>query len=435
MAIKKLRDILIPFLTVSSILIVSGAIIAYGRGYRLDTIGKTIKPTGLLAATSDPTGAQILVEGKLKNATNTTINIGPGWYKVAIAKEGYQTWEKNLRIQGEVVTRADAYLFPVSPSLSAITTAGVKSPVMSQDGAKLAYIIPNAPPATDSSQLVNRAGIWVLDLTERPLGLNRDARQITKSEFPDFSSAILNWSPDSKELMVMVQNPVSKIISYYRLDAGKLNDFPERIADPTIVENEWNELSIIKEAEKLTILKKEAAESLKPLMKVLSFSPDETKILYEATSSGTIPPIIVPPMIGTNPTEEARTVKPGFLYVYDIKEDRNYALGDKYSYTFPKPIPTPVPKRGVTPVVASPFDTYHSPLPVQWLPTSRHLIITNKDKIEAMDFDGTNRKMLYAGPFWDSFVVPWSNASKLLILTTLNPIASSLPNLYAVNLR
>jgi hypothetical protein len=435
MAIKKIRDILIPIFTVCIILIVSSAIIAYGRGYRLDTIGKTIKPTGLLAATSDPTGAQILVEGKLRNATNTTINISPGWYKVAIAKEGYQTWEKNLRVQGEVVTRADAYLFPVSPSLSAITTAGIKSPVMSQDGAKLAYIIPNTIPATDSSQLVNRAGIWVLDLTERPLGLNRDARQITKSEFPDFSNAVMTWSPDSKELMTVVANPITKTVSYYRLDAGKLNEFPERIADPKIVENEWNELAQIKETEKLTILKKEAAETLKPLMNVLSFSPDETKILYEATQSATIPPIIVPAMIGTNPTAESRTVKIGQLYVYDVKEDRNYALGDKYAFSFPKPSPTPVPKRGVVPAVTSPFDTYHSPLPVQWLPTSRHLIITNKDKIEAMDYDGTNRKMLYAGPFWDSFVVPWSNASKLLILTTLNPLASVLPNLYAINLR
>jgi hypothetical protein len=434
MAIKTIRDILIPFVTVIGILTVSAAIIAYGRGYRLDAIGKTVKPTGLIAATSDPTGAQVLVDGKLKNATNSTINVNPGWYKVSVAKEGYQTWEKNLRVQGEVVTRADAYLFPVSPSLSAMTTSGIRVPVLSPDGAKLAYIIPDQV-ATDSSQLTNRAGVWALDLTDRPLGLNRDARQITKSTFPDYSEAVLTWSPDSKELVAAVPNPATKLISYYRLDASKLNEFPERIADPATIEAEWKELAATKEAEKLSVLRKEAEDALKPIMNVLSFSPDESKILYEATASATIPQIVTPPLIGTNPTEEARSVKMHSIYVYDIKEDRNYLIGDKATLRFTDPTPTPTAKKGLTPTVRSPYDTYTSPLPVQWLPTSRHLILTSKDRIEAMDYDATNRKTLYAGPFWDSFVVPWSNASKLLILTTLNPLASVLPNLYAVNLR
>jgi hypothetical protein len=135
-------------------------------------------------------------------------------------------------------------------------------------------------------------------------------------------------------------------------------------------------------------------------------------------------------------------VKTGSLYVYDIKEDRNYVLGDKSAFGFPEPTPTPriKPKLSLVPTPLptpdlSPLNVYNSPPPVQWLPTSRHLILVSKDKIEAMDYDGANRKTLYSGPFWDGFVVPWSDASKILILTTLNTAASSFPNLYAVNLR
>lgn len=139
--------------------------------------------------------------------------------------------------------------------------------------------------------------------------------------------------------------------------------------------------------------------------RVINFSPDETKILYEATVSAAIPTIIKPPLIGTNPTEEDRNLKPGSTYIYDIKEDRNYSIKD---------------------INAS---SSH------WLPTSRHLLLVAKEKIEVLEFDGTNRRIVYAGPFWDSFAVPWTSPTKIVILTSLNPAAGSIANLYTVNLR
>ena len=140
-------------------------------------------------------------------------------------------------------------------------------------------------------------------------------------------------------------------------------------------------------------------------MKIVSFSPDENKILYEATASAIISAIITPPLLGTNATEETRTITPDTLYIYDVKEDKNYFIGASKD------------------------------LVLQWLPTSRQLLTAGNNKIDVIDFDGTNRKTVYAGPFWDSFVAPWTNASKLVILTNLNPSASTLPNLYAVNIK
>jgi hypothetical protein len=440
MAIKKIRDIFIPTLTFVVIICVSAAIIAYGKGYRLDLTQKSVKPTGLIAATSDPTGARILVDGTLRSATNNTLSINPGWYTVTIAKEGFQTWEKKIRVQGEVVTRADAYLFPANPSLSAYTTNGVIHPSLSPDGSRLAFIIPETQPATGEATLIDRSGIWILDLSDRALSFNRDPQQIIKSTLVDFTNAVINWSPDSKNIIATIPNSLNNQPDYYLLDAGKLNDYPIRVEDLTITMNEWEIIAKTKDMERLSILKPDAAAILTPLMKIMSFSPDESKILYEASVSGTIPEIVSPPVIGTDPTAENRIIKPGNIYVYDIKEDRNYEIGDKYAFGFPKPTPTPVTKRITIPTPTPTPDyanlsQYTSPLPVQWLPTSRHLILVSKDKIEAMDFDSTNRKTLYSGPFWDSFVVPWGNASKLLIVTSLNPAASTYPNLYAVNLR
>ena len=170
--------------------------------------------------------------------------------------------------------------------------------------------------------------------------------------------------------------------------------------------------------------------------KIISLSPDETKILYEATASATIPKVINPPLIGTNPTEEDRNIKPGKIYVYDSKEDRNYFVLDPKE--LPTPKPTPTPKRGTTAaftLTPSPLPLTSPDFPLLWFPTSRHLIITLPGKIDIMEYDRTNWVTIYSGPFVDGFVAPWSNGSRIIIMTNLNGSELPLPNLYTVNLR
>ena len=73
-------------------------------------------------------------------------------------------------------------------------------------------------------------------------------------------------------------------------------------------------------------------------------------------------------------------------------------------------------------------------MPLSWLPDSRHLIFVHDKKIDIMEYDGTNVTTVYAGPFVDSYVFPYSNASKIVILTNLgNPNIT--PNLYTLGLK
>jgi hypothetical protein len=390
-------------LTVLVILIVSGVIIAYGRGYRFDTKQKAFGSTGLISVTSDPTGATITIDNKKVGATNTTVTIKPGWYTVTISKEGYQSWEKNVRVQGEVVVSTHAVLFPSNPSLSAITSGGIANPILSPDGSKLAFTMPTTPTATNGAQLVDRGGVWVLDLIDKPLGLNRDAKQLLQATALDTTSATLTWSPDSKQLLIDIPNRTTT--ASYLIDADKLNDYAKPLYEKQTTMNDWNLQTQAKEKEKLLTLSPELITIATHSMNIISFSPDENKILYEASTSATIPTIIDPPLLGTNSTEETRTIVAKTLYIYDIKEDKNYLVGTSKK------------------------------IALQWLPNSRQLITAGNNKIDVLDYDGTNRKTVYAGPFWDSFVAPWTNASKLVILTNLNPSASTLPNLYAINIK
>lgn len=438
MNFKKLREVAVFIATVLVIGIVSIAVIAYGRGYRLDMRQKSLGPTGLITATSDPVGAMVFVDGKRTTATNGNINVVPGWYTVKIVKEGYQPWEKRIRVQGEVVARADATLFPQNPSLYAITGGGAVNPAMSPDGSKLAYIIPEEVNASESGTATPKFGVWILAIADKPLGLNRDAKKILEGTLLPTKDPSLTWSPDSKELLLT--STVNQVSSYYLLDAEKENTFVTPIADLPTLAQTWKTLSDDKEKEKLLSLKPDVSAIATSSMTMMNFSPDETMILYEGNATTPIPRVIVPTPIGTNPTDEDRMVKEGSLYVYDIKEDRNYFIGKKEDFLEPSPFPlcsiTPktVPTTAYTDALAF-FCQYTETMRIQWLPTSRHLVITGKDRIDIMEFDGGNRKTVYAGPFWDTFVAPWTNASKLIILTNLNMAASTMPNLYAVNIR
>src|SRR3990167_9871971 len=88
------------FVPISTVLV-----IFFARGYRPDFSTGQIQPTGILVAHSYPDGAQVYLNGSLKSATNSTLNLPPGTYQVQIKKDGYHSWQKKLLVEAEVVTR------------------------------------------------------------------------------------------------------------------------------------------------------------------------------------------------------------------------------------------------------------------------------------------------------------------------------------------
>lgn len=426
---RKYRPLFISFVTFCSILGVSAMVIAYGRGYRLDIKQSSLKPTGLLSTISDPVGAQVFIEGKLKTATNNSVAIEPGWYTVTISKEGYISWQKKIRVQGEVVSKTDAVLFPSNPSLSPLTNLGVERPILSPDGNKIAYIVPQDHL---EESLQKKAGLWVYTLSEGPLGRNRDPIQIVPfTDGIDIQKATITWSPDSTELLVHNDS------IYHLYNISRPDSYTDVTLSQVALLADWTDEKSIKEHQKLEAFDPQIIEVASTSARIISVSPDETKILYEATAGATLPIAINPPLIGTNSTSEERAIVPGKIYVYDSKEDKNYLLLDTKEITVPAPTPTPTTIKNMIKQVQKPvalppvrLDEY-----IHWFPTSRHLILTLQGKIDILEYDRTNWTTLYSGPFVDGFVAPWSNGSRIIIMTNLNGNAATLPNLYTVNLR
>lgn len=406
------KRLLLLFLSISIIITLATSIIFYGRGYRFDPEKKEVSPTGILSVSSYPEKASIYVNDKLKSATNASFSLPPGWYHIRVAKDGYQSWEKRMRIQGEVVSQIDALLIPNNPSLKALTSAGIFSPTLSPSSTKVAYFIDNAD--SDPATLKSKNGLYVLELRSGTLGNKPEAKQIFIANRPlDYTGAKIFWSDDEKEIIIAFYSQLSKSVK--PIEAFILSvDNPENSpVDITLriddILNKWQAELQLEENLRLLALPDALTGFLTENTDNIKFSPDESKIFYQATNSAQLDAVIIPPIIGANPTDEERLIKKNKIYVYDIKEDRNFFIKD----TGTKP------------------DDY--PLPV-WYTDSKHLVLIDKDRINIVDYDGTNKRSVYSGPFSGNIVFPWSPGGKIVILTNFNSERPK-PDLYEVDLR
>ena len=382
------------FLIVTTIIV-----ILYGRGYNFNfgngKIG--ISGTGLLAATSQPDGAGIYINDHLTSATNNAISLAPGEYDVKISKSGYSTWYKKIRIEKEVVSSIYSLLIPTAPKLDNITNIGVGYPTLDPTRTKIAYTV-------SSLDDPRKNGVYILDMGLRPiLTLQNSSFQIVDDTIDNFSKASLSWSPDAKQLVATISAEPSIATTY--LLKTSFNENPQDItATLASVNSAWNEQKVNQDKSQLLGLKTKLQNLIKEDFTILSWSEDETKVLYVASQSANLPLIINPPLRGANSTPEEREINKGAVYVYDIKEDKNFKILD--SNTFP----------------------------LNWFTDSKHLIYVADKKINIMDYDGQNKTTIYAGPFVDDYVFSWPDGSKILILTDLgNP--TSPPNLYTIGLK
>ena len=392
------------FLIVATIIVIS-----YGKGYIFNLgNGKIgILGTGLLAVTSQPDSAGIYIDGHLTSATNNTISLPPSEYDVKVIKSGYSSWQKKIKIEKEVVSSVYALLMPTAPKLDNITDIGVSNPVLDPTRTKIAYTV-------SSLDNPRRNGIYILDMGLRPiLTLQSSSTQIVDDTIDDFSKANLAWSPDAKEIIATISAGPTIATTY--LLKTSFNENPQDVtATLSSLSSTWSKQRETQDKSQLLGFKTKLQNLIKENFAILSWSEDETKILYTASRSATLPLIINPPLIGTNSTPQERQINKGAVYVYDIKEDKNFKILDS------------MPEHK--------SQDFINAFPLNWFTDSKHLIYVENQKISIMDYDGQNRTTIYAGPFIDDYVFSWPDGSKILILTNLgNPTIS--PNLYTIGLK
>lgn len=432
----------------SALIIILGAFLAiyYAKGnYRMTNNG-FVKETGLLAANSFPTGAEVYINGKLVSATDDTLYIEPGDYEIEIIKDGFWPWKKKVLVQKELVTQTNAQLFPIAPSLSPLSFTGVENMTPSPDGQKILYYTASA-----SAQAKN--GLYVHELTSNLLSMQRGARQVANDPSGiDLRTAHFIWSPDSTEVMIITPNRELLISVDKNQDLSSLPDISFQRRQ---ILSEWEEEMYIRERQYLSKFPVEVITMATTSARNVYVSPDKKRLVYTATQEFSLPESLLPPVPSPNSQPEERTIQPNGIYVYDREEDKNFRIGTEPEGLADKKLllATDLANREALTIEASPsafrtlqatisaqtvrnFNTYHTPLYLhsyQWYPDSKHIVYATENAIQIKSYDNTNDTTVYSGPFANRFVYPWPDGSKLVIVTTFNPETPL--NLYAIELK
>jgi len=364
--------------TVITLLVIAAAAslaIFFAKGYRVSPTERRILGTGIMTVSSEPDAASVFIDGHLTTATNATVSsLSPKKYAVRLVKEGFIPWEKEIEILEGVVTEVKATLFPAIPTIYPLTFTSVDNPVLSPDGSKLAYIVPTG----------KKGGVWVWTLSRnQPIAFARSAEphQIAQTGEIDFSQSSLRWSPDSKQVLATVSG------NNFLLEDNGINQEPRDITpilDATL--QGWAEDVEAKEATRILALQDGSLRRIASDSAFLRWSPDETKFMAKK--------------------EEIEKDEKGLISgisVYDLELNQSHQLPPALAHL--------------------------------WLPDSKHIILVEEGTISLIEFDGTNKAVIFAGSFLDNFVFPWPDSSRLVIISSIPTPTASEPNLYGINLR
>ncbi len=369
------KRFIITIVTLVVIAVVAGIAIFLAKGYTFSAKEKRIVGTGIITISSEPDAASVFIDGHLTTATNATVSSLPSkTYSVKLTKEGFIPWEKSVAVKEGLVTEIKVTLFPSLPSIYPLTFSGVAAPVLSPDGSKLSFIVPSGPVGLGVNK---KAGVWVWTMVKnQPIAFARSAEphQIATNQTADFSKATLRWSADSKQVLATLAN------SNYLLEFDQMNSDPKDITpilDATL--SSWEEDTSSKDEARVLSIKDVKLRKIASDSAIVRWAPDETKMMV------------------SNEKEKLN------FRVYDLEENKDYPLPSAKAHL--------------------------------WLPDSRHITMVEKNTISILDFDGTNKAVIYAGNFLDNFVFPWPDSSRLVIISSFPTPTASEPNLYGINLR
>lgn len=374
------KRFIITLITLIVIGLGAGVAIILAKGYTFSTKTGQLVGTGIITVTSIPDSASVFIDGHLTTATNATISgLAPKKYQVKVVKEGFIPWEKEVEVKEGLVSDLKITLFPAIPTIYPLTYNGVRNPTLSPDSRKLAFVVPIS---TSSAQTNKKAGVWVWTFeSDQPIAFARGAQphRISTSSGIDYSNASLKWSPDSKQVLATVAK------NNYLLDDGGNNFDPRDITavlDSTL--KGWEDDTKAKNAARVEAIKDLGARKVASGAANLKWAPDETKFMFSEVS------------------KESDESKIKFK-VFDLETNRQYDI---------------------------PNANFHF-----WLPSSRHIVLVEKDQISIVELDGTNKSVIYAGKFDDSYVFAWPDASRLTFVSSFPTPTASEPNLYGVNLK
>ncbi|MFZ5364272.1 MAG: PEGA domain-containing protein [Patescibacteria group bacterium] len=271
-------------------LLITPVVILYTAGYRYNFQTNRIQKTGIIILKSNPAGAEIYLNGKLRTEKTPAriTNLLPDDYTVKIEKENFYPWQKTLSVKSGLTTFAENItLFEKNlPAEVVETNSGLFS--LAPNKEKIIYL--NEKETGDE--------VWLLNF--------RNNKNSLVYRISEEKSNIVNleWSNDNQKILLTIDFPDAAESHKYILintDTGeisvyqKLSDFyftfrgvPINIANPHRLPNldlssGYSSMVAVldKEAKHLAVIQ---PSSLDPLFETradqMAWSIDGGKLLY-----------------------------------------------------------------------------------------------------------------------------------------------------------
>ncbi len=392
------------------LVLVGAAAIFWARGFKPDLKHRSIDRTGLIVASSVPTGARVYLDDRLTSATDTNIAfLDPKKYKVKIQKDGYTTWEKEVEVKADLAVEIKALLFPQAPEIKPQTTTGANSPALSPDGQKIAYGVSG-----------ERGGAYLLLMETRPFPFRQDVRLLAKnSAVFDFARASFVWNPNSKELIAHFEAQDGRSGANILIDSDRTEqELRDITGSLTSTLNSYQQ-DIITRAQTLAITAPDEVKGATAEAEAATGSQSTVNSSQKALKPSPIPTAnhelstvnqlnYFPTGMIFSPDEEKILYKnrEGKYKIWDLKTKKEFTLPDFADF-----------------------------VNISWYPDSNHLVVAQKNLISIMEADGANKVTIYSGKFENGFVFAHPSGTKLIILTALTQPEGTPPNLYSINLR
>ncbi len=353
------KDSLLRVLGLLTFLGVAAAVVVlYAQGFRLDLGQRSLAKTGMLLVKSVPDGARVLLDGELRGATDSTLSsLKPGTYHLKIEKEGYLSWEKDVEVKEELVTKASALLPPLSPSLTAITQSGARLVTTAPSGAKAVFLSENK--------------LFLLQLTSQFLGFLRTRPQeiaLEPTGFPFPGITQLVFSPNEDQILAL--SPSKSIL--FPIGAGASSTV---VADPTKLRADWQTLNQQQRAETVKTLELSGELMDLAVLGTSTWSPDERKFLYEKAVEG----------------------KREFWVV---------------NLTDPLPVGEETNRKIL--------ETDNQALKLFWLASSQHFVVLEGDTVSLLDLDGTNQREIFKGTLGEPVALSSADLAQVIVLTSIS---------------
>lgn len=194
----------------ASIFVYTGAVAIYfyANGWRLDPQGEIFIKTGVLTVQSDPSLANVYVEGKQEGRTPKSISLPVGTYNISAYRSGYVQWEKSIEIKEERSTPVQPWLIKEEILKSNIFSLSEKTYVNSwiNDSQNYIYFLTKSPLTTS---LLYRYELYRFDINTTFWDLSSNPKVVLTLDLAQDSTVDLLLSPSGILAVLQITDKIT----------------------------------------------------------------------------------------------------------------------------------------------------------------------------------------------------------------------------------